>query len=47
MNEALEFGEWLFNNAHKSVWVIHSDKWFYQEEYYTTKELYEIWIAIK
>lgn len=47
MNEAIEFGNWLFNNAHKSVWAIHTDKWYHNKEYYSTEQLYEIWIAIK
>lgn len=49
MNEALLFGQWLFDNAHKSVWAIHTDKWFYeaQNNYFTTEELYEIWKVIR
>ena len=47
MNEALEFGQWLFDNAHKSLWLIHKDKWYYKEEYYSTQQLYDIWLATK
>lgn len=47
MNEAVEFTEWILQNANPSVWAETAGKWWYDDNYYTSQELYDLWIAIK
>lgn len=46
MNEAVEFAEWILQNANPSVWKEFEGLWWYNSNYFTSQELYDLWKTI-